>query len=164
MPVNRSIEVTGFCQDEHGVDIELSDRRSMRAAYLVGCDGGHSLIRKAAGIDFPGSDPTTSNLIAQVEMTETPEFGIQGTAHGIHSFGRTEYQIIDGKIVYADHGPIGVLVTEQHVGATAEPTHARSQRGTDRLMRERLRRPLSNLDLAVHRRGVRLHPIAKDES
>ncbi len=122
VPVYRGIEVSGFGQDETGVDIELSDGRSLRADYLVGCDGGRSLIRKAAGIDFPGSDPTTSNLIAEVEMTETPELGIHRTALGIHSFGRTEYQIVDGKIVYADHGPIGVLVTEQHVGATAEPT------------------------------------------
>jgi 2-polyprenyl-6-methoxyphenol hydroxylase-like FAD-dependent oxidoreductase len=122
VPVYRGIEVSGFGQDETGVDIELSDGRSLRADYLVGCDGGRSLIRKAAGIDFPGSDPTTSNLIAEVEMTETPELGIHRTALGIHSFGRTEYQIVDGKIVYADHWPIGVLVTEQHVGATAEPT------------------------------------------
>ena len=122
VPVYRGIEVSGFGQDETGVDIELSDGRSLRADYLVGCDGGRSLIRKAAGIDFPGSDPTTSNVIAEVEMTETPELGIHRTALGIHSFGRTEYQIVDGKIVYADHGPIGVLVTEQHVGATAEPT------------------------------------------
>ncbi|WP_394889224.1 FAD-dependent monooxygenase [Mesorhizobium sp. AaZ16] len=122
VPVYRGIEVSGFSQDETGVDIELSDGRSLRADYLVGCDGGRSLIRKAAGIDFPGSNPTTSNLIAEVEMTETPELGVHRTALGTHSFGRTAYQIVDGKIVYADHGPIGVLVTEQHVGATAEPT------------------------------------------
>jgi 2-polyprenyl-6-methoxyphenol hydroxylase-like FAD-dependent oxidoreductase len=122
VPVHRGIAVSGFGQDETGVDVALSDGRSLRADYLVGCDGGRSLIRKAAGIDFPGSDPTTSNLIAEVEMTETPELGIHRTALGIHSFGRTEYQIVDGKIVYADHGPIGVLVTEQHVGAAAEPT------------------------------------------
>jgi 2-polyprenyl-6-methoxyphenol hydroxylase-like FAD-dependent oxidoreductase len=88
----------------------------------MGCDGGRSLIRKAAGIDFPGSDSTTSNLIAEVEMTETPEFGIHRSALGIHSFGRTEYEIRDGQVVYKDEGPIGVLVTEQHFGATAEPT------------------------------------------
>jgi FAD binding domain len=90
----------------------------------VGCDGGRSLVRKAAGIDFPGSDPTISNLIAEVEMTETPELGIHRSALGIHSFGRTEYQIVDGKIVYADHGPIGVMVTERNGGATTEPTLA----------------------------------------
>ena len=121
VPIHRGIDVTGFSQDETGVDVALGDGRSIRARYLVGCDGGRSLIRKAAGIEFPGSDPTTSNLIAQVEMTEAPPLGIHRTALGIHSFGRTEYQIVDGKIVYADKGPVGVLVTEQHLGATTEP-------------------------------------------
>ena len=49
-------EVTGFAQDDTGVDVELSDGRSLRARYLVGCDGGRSVIRKAAGIEFPGWD------------------------------------------------------------------------------------------------------------
>ena len=62
-------EVTGFTQDEAGIDIVLSDGASLRAGYLVGCDGGRSLVRKAAGIDFPGWDATISNLIAEVEMT-----------------------------------------------------------------------------------------------
>ena len=34
-----------------GVDVELSDGRSLRAEYLVGCDGGRSVIRKTAGIE-----------------------------------------------------------------------------------------------------------------
>jgi 3-(3-hydroxy-phenyl)propionate hydroxylase len=122
VPVYRGVEVTGLMQDESGVDVELGDGRTLRADYLVGCDGGRSLVRKAAGIDFPGADPTTSNLIAEVEMTETPEFGVHRTALGLHSFGRSEYKIVDGKIVYADHGPIGVMVTEREPGATAEPT------------------------------------------
>src|SRR6185436_11635302 len=70
--IHRGNEVAGFTEDDSGVDIELTGGRSLRALYLVGCDGGRSLVRKSAGIDFPGSDPTTSNLIAQVEMTETP--------------------------------------------------------------------------------------------
>ncbi len=49
----------GFAQDEAGVDIELSDGQSLRANYLVGCDGGSCLIRKKAGFDFPGWDPST---------------------------------------------------------------------------------------------------------
>jgi 2-polyprenyl-6-methoxyphenol hydroxylase-like FAD-dependent oxidoreductase len=122
VPVYRGTEVTGFTQDDAGVDIALTNGRSLRAQYLMGCDGGRSLIRKAAGIDFLGSDPTTSNLIAEVEMTETPELGIHRSALGIHSFGRTEYEIRDGQVVYKDEGPIGVLVTEQHFDATAEPT------------------------------------------
>ena len=61
-------------------------RRVAAGKYLVGCDGGRSLIRKAAGIEFPGWDPTTSNLIAEVEMAEEPqEWGIRRDALGIHS-------------------------------------------------------------------------------
>jgi 2-polyprenyl-6-methoxyphenol hydroxylase-like FAD-dependent oxidoreductase len=123
VPIYRGIEVTGFAQDDTGVDVELSDGRSLRAQYLVGCDGGRSLVRKAAGIAFPGSDPTTSNLIAEAELAETPpEWGIRRDALGIHALGRVEYEIRNGEMVYADHGPVGVLVTEQHVGQTTEPT------------------------------------------
>jgi 2-polyprenyl-6-methoxyphenol hydroxylase-like FAD-dependent oxidoreductase len=122
VPIFYGIEVKGFAQDDTGVDVALSNGRSLRAQYLVGCDGGRSLIRKAAGIEFPGSDPATSNLIAEVEMAETPEWGVHRSAFGVHSFGRKDYQIIDGKIVYADRGPVGIMVTEQHVGPATEPT------------------------------------------
>ena len=64
VPIHRGVEVTGFAQDDTGVDVAVSDGRSLRAEYLVGCDGGRSLVRKAAGIAFPGWDPTVSNLIA----------------------------------------------------------------------------------------------------
>ena len=76
MPIYRGREVTGFAQDDTGVDVELSDGRSLRAEYLVGCDGGRSLIRKTAGIDFPGWDPSISYLIAEVEMAEEPRVGL----------------------------------------------------------------------------------------
>src|SRR3984885_13411139 len=81
-------EVTGFSQDESGVDVDLSDGESLRAEYLVGCDGGRSLIRKAAGIEFPGWDPTRSNLIAEVEVTEEPPPGVRHDARGIHALHR----------------------------------------------------------------------------
>ena len=115
-------EVTGFAQDDTGVDVELSDGQSLRAQYLVGCDGGRSLIRKAAGIEFPGWDPTRSNLIAEVEMAEEPELGIRHDASGIHSLGRLEYEIRDGEVIYSDSGPVRVLVTEQQLGPPDEPT------------------------------------------
>jgi 2-polyprenyl-6-methoxyphenol hydroxylase-like FAD-dependent oxidoreductase len=121
--IYRGREVTGFAQDETGVDVELSDGQSLRAEYLVGCDGGRSLVRKAAGIEFPGWDPTTSALIAEVAMAEPPEeWGTRQDAIGIHGLGRVEYEIVDGEIVYADSGPVRVMVTEEHVGATSEPT------------------------------------------
>jgi 2-polyprenyl-6-methoxyphenol hydroxylase-like FAD-dependent oxidoreductase len=111
VPIYRGREVTGFAQDDTGVDVELSDGRSLRAQYLVGCDGGRSLIRKAAGIEFPGWDPTTSHLIAEVEIAEQPEWGIRHDVLGIHSLSRLE-----------DGGPVRVMVTEQHLGSTSEPT------------------------------------------
>jgi 2-polyprenyl-6-methoxyphenol hydroxylase-like FAD-dependent oxidoreductase len=121
VPILRGVEVTGLIQDDEGVDVATSKGRSLRASYLVGCDGGRSLVRKAAGIDFPGSEPTTSNLIAQVEMTGMPPLGVRRDARGIHSIGRTEYEIRDGQVIYADHGPVSVLLTESQIG-TAEPT------------------------------------------
>jgi len=120
--IYREREVIGFAQDDTGINIELSNGQSLRAEYLVGCDGGRSLIRKAARIEFPGCDPTASSLIAEVEMTEAPELGIHRTALGVHSFGKVKYEIRDGKVVYMDEGPIRVMVTEEHVGPTTEPT------------------------------------------
>jgi len=109
-PIYRGREVTGFAQDDTGVGVALSNGQSLRADYLVGCDGGRSLIRKAAGIEFPGWDPTTSCLIAEVELAEEPEWGLRRDALGVHSLSRLE------------NGPVRVLVTEQHVGHTSEPT------------------------------------------
>ncbi len=100
----------------------ISGGESLRSRYLVGCDGGRSLIRKATGIEFPGWDATRSNLIAEVEMTEEPELGIRHDEKGTHALGRVEYEIRDGKVVYADAGPIRAMVTEAHVGHTTEPT------------------------------------------
>ncbi len=120
--ISRGREVTGMAQDDTGVDVELSDGRSLRAEYLVGCDGGRSIVRKAAGIEFPGWDPTTSSLIAEVEMAEEPESGRRRDALGVHALGRLEYEIRDGEVVYTDRGPVGVTVTEEHVGPTTDPT------------------------------------------
>jgi len=118
----RGRDVTGLNQDSDGVDIALSDGGALRAQYLVGCDGGRSLIRKVAGIAFPGWDPTTSALLAEAELTEQPELGVHRNARGIHAFGREKYEIRDGKIIFADDGPIRIMVTEAEVGATTEPT------------------------------------------
>jgi 3-(3-hydroxy-phenyl)propionate hydroxylase len=119
VPIYRGREVTGIAQDDTGVDVRLSGAQSLRAEYLVGCDGGRSLVRKAAGIEFPGWDPTTSCLIAEVEMapetaSETgaaPEWGIiRRDAIGVHGLNRLE------------NGPVRVVVTERHLGPTSEPT------------------------------------------
>src|SRR2546422_428716 len=121
VPVNYGTEVTGFAQDDTGVDVALADDQRLRAQYLVGCDGGRSLVRKAAGIDFPGWDPTTSSLLAEVEMSEEPELGIRRTPSGTHALGKVEYEVNDGEVVYQQGGKVGVMLTEAEVG-TSEPT------------------------------------------
>jgi len=108
--VYREREVTGFTQDDDGIDVSLSGGRSLRADYLVGCDGGRSLVRKLTGIEFPGWDATTSNLIAEVELSEEPEWGLRRGALGIHSLSRM-----------GEGGPVRVLVTEQRIDRTGEP-------------------------------------------
>ncbi len=109
VPIYRGREVTGVAQDDTGVDVVLADGR-LRADYLVGCDGGRSLIRKAAGIEFAGWDATTGYLIAEVDMREEPELGIRRDDKGIHAMGRLE------------DGSVRVVVREAHVGRAGEPT------------------------------------------
>jgi 3-(3-hydroxy-phenyl)propionate hydroxylase len=122
VPILYGREITGFVQHDTGVDVAIADGESLRAQYLVGCDGGRSVIRKTAGIDFPGWDPTTSNILAEVEMTEKPPYGVHRSAAGMYAFGREHYEIVNGEIVYKEVGPVGVMVTEPNPNATAEPT------------------------------------------
>ena len=111
IPIYRSLEVSGFAQDDAGVDVELSNGQRMRTQYLVGCDGGRSVVRKRAGIEFPGWDATTSWLIAEFEWTQEPEWGFRNDAAGTHAIAKLD----GGKRAR-------VVLTEQHVGSGDEPT------------------------------------------
>ncbi len=111
VPMLRQREVVGLVQDGAGVDVELSDGSSLRARYLVGCDGGRSLVRKTAGIEFPGLDPTTSWMIAQVEMEEQPEIGMRPEGGGIGPVNRD-----------TGGGPYGVVLKEAQVELSDTPT------------------------------------------
>jgi len=111
VPIYREREVTGFAQDATGVDVALGGGGSLRATYLVGCDGGRSLVRKRAGIDFAGWDPSVTYLIAEAEMTGEPEVGIRRGDKGINGLGKLE----DGKRVRA-------VLIEQQVRHGEEPT------------------------------------------
>ena len=105
VPFRRGCRVVGFAQDDVGVDVELSDGTTLRSQYLVGCDGGRSEVRRAAGIDFDGLDASTSWLIAEVEMDGEPELGIRRDDAGTHALGRR-----------APEDPIRVVITERQVG------------------------------------------------
>lgn len=115
VPIYRDKEIATFAQDRSGVDVGLSDGRIMRGEYLVGCDGGRSVIRKAAGIEFPGWDATTSYLLAEVEMDfgtgQSPQWGIRHDAIGVHALSTAE-----------EGGPVRVMVTEAQLGPATEPT------------------------------------------
>ena len=110
VPIYRNSEVTGFAQDETGIDVALSGCRTLRANYLVGCDGGRSIVRKAAGIDFVGCEPTLSNLMAEVEMREEPIWGLRHDALGFHGLSKTE------------SGRVLVVMTEATLDRAGEPT------------------------------------------
>lgn len=110
VPVYRGREVTGFAQDEAGVDIALSSGEILRSDYLAGCDGGRSLVRKTAGIEFAGTGPTLSNLMAEVEMREAPAWGLRHDALGFHGLSKTE------------NGRVLAVMTEATLERTDEPT------------------------------------------
>jgi 3-(3-hydroxy-phenyl)propionate hydroxylase len=108
--IYRGQEVTGFVQNDNCVEVELSAGRPLRAKYLAGCDGGRSLIRKAAGIAFPGCDPSMSCLIAEARMEQEPEWGLRRDDKGPQALSRQE------------DGTVRILVTERQVGQTREPS------------------------------------------
>lgn len=110
VPILRGREFAGFTQDETQVDVTLADGERLRAEYLVGCDGGRSLIRKTAGVDFPGWDATTSWLIAEVQTTDEPKWGFHHDAVGIHAIGK------------AEDGGAGIVLTEAQLPQNSEPT------------------------------------------
>jgi 3-(3-hydroxy-phenyl)propionate hydroxylase len=107
----RGRELTGFAQDDAGVDVALSDGASLRAKYLIGCDGGRSLVRKQAGVDFPGWDASTSYLIAEVEMTDEPALGVRRGKKGVNALRKLE-----------DRRRVGAVLVEPCVGKADEPT------------------------------------------
>lgn len=111
VPILREREVTGFVQDDDGIDVQLGDGTSLRAHYLVGCDGGRSVVRKAADIAFPGWDATKSWLIAEARMSDEPEWGMREDATGTHGIGRS-----------GTEGFVRLVSTERELHADGEPT------------------------------------------
>jgi 2-polyprenyl-6-methoxyphenol hydroxylase-like FAD-dependent oxidoreductase len=91
--VRRECDVTSVVQQEDGVDVEWASPAGgghARFSWLVGCDGGRSSIRKMAGFDFPGTDPTLTMYTAVAEI-DHPErllpIGWQRTSGGVFAYG-----------------------------------------------------------------------------
>ena len=108
----RPAEIISVRQEADFVEAEVrmedGSIEPHRGRYLIGCDGGRSLIRKAAGIEFPGWDPTMSWLIAEVQMAEEPKWGFHEDAVGIHAIGK------------GDGGSARIVVTGCYAQVAAE--------------------------------------------
>lgn len=111
VPIVRGRDVVEFAQDELGVTVELSDGVSLRAQYLVGCDGGRSFVRKHAGIEFPGFDPSLSYVMADADTAERPVLGLRPEGGAIMP--------LDPE---APDGPYAFVVREPRCDHTGEPT------------------------------------------
>jgi 2-polyprenyl-6-methoxyphenol hydroxylase-like FAD-dependent oxidoreductase len=71
--IRHGCELVGLSQDDNGVTVELADGTRIRSRYLVGCDGGRSTVRKLLGVGFPGEPSRVDTLLAEVELTASPE-------------------------------------------------------------------------------------------
>ncbi|GAA1880462.1 rifampin monooxygenase [Pseudonocardia ailaonensis] len=71
--IRRGTELVGLTQDDEGVTVGLAGGTTLRARYLVGCDGGRSTVRGLLGVGFPGEPATTETLLGEMEVTASPE-------------------------------------------------------------------------------------------
>ena len=155
VPIRYGVEVDGL-HPGRGRRRGRARRRRARSAPPTwsAATAGAAAIRKAAGIEFPGWDATTSALIAEVEMSEEPQVGSINDELGVRGMNVLE----DGKTVR-------VIVTEQQLGPAGDASLDELQRGAGRRLRHRLRRPRPDLDLPLHRhRPARRPPTARAAS
>jgi rifampicin monooxygenase len=134
--IRRGWELTGLSQDDTGVTAELADGTRLRARYLVGCDGGRSIVRKLLGIGFPGEPAKTEWLLAEAEVTAAPQ-ALDAAAAEARAAG-----VRFGPVPHAD-GLYGFVVPAEEVAEdhAAPPTLEE--------VRQRLR-ALAGTDFGVH--------------
>ena len=77
----RGAEVVGLTQDGEGVSLECASGDSVRAGYVVGCDGAHSTVRSQLGIDFVGKQYETHILLADLQLTRAPGETLTGVTN-----------------------------------------------------------------------------------
>ncbi|HEX4049709.1 MAG TPA: FAD-dependent monooxygenase [Steroidobacteraceae bacterium] len=110
VPIYRGCELVAVSQSDAGAAGELSNGRHFKAQYVVGCDGARSLVRRSAGIDFRGSPPTTSWLIAEVAASQQPPWGFRENETGIHAIGE------------AENGLVRLVLVEKQLQLDNQPT------------------------------------------
>ncbi|MFC0435493.1 FAD-dependent monooxygenase [Kutzneria buriramensis] len=81
--IRRGVTLTGFVDHGTHVTVSTDDGSEITAAYLVGCDGGRSTVRKLAGIDFPGvTDDDVVTRTANVVLPTAGPGGLPVPGHG----------------------------------------------------------------------------------
>jgi 2-polyprenyl-6-methoxyphenol hydroxylase-like FAD-dependent oxidoreductase len=92
--IRRGVEVRGFDTEQAdteqaGVTVHLHGGDDVRVGWLVGCDGGRSLVRRQGGFEFPGTDPsiTFRQVAGTVEGAELLGRGWQHTPTGVYVYG-----------------------------------------------------------------------------
>ncbi|WKK23616.1 FAD-dependent oxidoreductase [Streptomyces olivoreticuli] len=93
--LRRGVELTGLDAADDHVTVHLGDE-TVRAGWLVGCDGGRSTVRKLAGFDFPGTAPGITGRQAVVEMegSERLKTGWNWTPTGTYAHGPVPGRIL----------------------------------------------------------------------
>jgi 2-polyprenyl-6-methoxyphenol hydroxylase-like FAD-dependent oxidoreductase len=128
----RGVGVTGFQQDAEGVRVtasmQLSDERSagelpaieqsFTAKWLVGCDGSRSVVRKAGGFEFAGTEPEFTGYTAKVDITDPEKLkpGRNVTPTGMYLLSQPGYLTIQDFDGGAFHGS-GRAITREHLQA-----------------------------------------------
>ncbi|MFJ6569210.1 rifampin monooxygenase [Streptomyces sp. NPDC091292] len=100
--IRRGCALVGLSQDEDGVTAETADGTQVRSRYLVGCDGGHSTVRKLLGVGFPGEPSRSDTLLGEMEITAPPETVDAVVAEvrktqrrfGVGTFGDGVYRVV----------------------------------------------------------------------
>ena len=124
--VHFGSELTGLAQDDEGVTAEVNGA-SLRARYLVGCDGWNSRVRQLAAIPFPGITYPEVNRMGTVARTEAIRVLENGDLE-VEGLGRVAFGFINtprGTFAVAAHAPevIGVFTAEDDSAEYDDEVH-----------------------------------------
>ncbi|MFD6445843.1 FAD-dependent monooxygenase [Promicromonospora sp. NPDC060204] len=143
--------LTGAVQDDDGVVAELADGRTVRARWLVGCDGTDSAVRAAAGITAPGVRLSERFLLADLHLDwDLDRAGTSGWVHPDGMLGAMPMPDADGRadlwrlIAYDPDGAVGERVAESPDDTSgaerrAADAYGRRSRLTEEQILDRLR-------------------------
>jgi 2-polyprenyl-6-methoxyphenol hydroxylase-like FAD-dependent oxidoreductase len=113
--IKRGIAISGFNQTDDGVTVQAGERL-FQSKWLVGCDGSRSVVRKAGGFNFAGTEPEFTGYSAKVDIADPEKLktGRNVTERGMYLQSQPGYlniQDFDGGAFHNSGKPI----TLEHV-------------------------------------------------